>query len=384
MSDHKFTRRDFLKATLAGSSALVAPTIINYLGKSSPSSDKEFLEIRDGSFYMGGEEYTIKGANYLTRDHPWRMFDEYDPEQIDKELEMASGLGINAVRVGINFCEATGLGPDAEPLSEISLQNFDNFEDFLGIADSKGIKVMPTVIIHPWNAELKKEGNFHITKEYLEGWVPDFKDDERILAWDAFNESEIAKENFSKWDLPSNYSYPVWTRRIADTLKNLDPNHPVTIGLSDTHPAEEIPKNTPENEAKEKVIQALPKYIEHEDFYCFHYYTYLEWFKMTVDKIKEQTNKPIVLQEFGLPTTGSKWRGEDDQEWYYKKILKWSMEEDLSGLMFWELNDHPEEAFRDNPYNPENDYVDDMGVFRDDYSKKPAADKVKEYYKWIL
>lgn len=66
----KISRRDFLKATLAGSSALVAPTIINYLGKSSPSSDKEFLEIRDGNFYMGGEEYIMKGANYLSRDNP--------------------------------------------------------------------------------------------------------------------------------------------------------------------------------------------------------------------------------------------------------------------------------------------------------------------------
>lgn len=384
MNDN-LSRREFIKSALGTASALSAPTIINYLGKSSPSSDKEFLEIRDGNFYLGGEKYMIKGANYLTRDQPWRMFDKYNPEKIDKELEMASNLGINAVRVGINFCEATGLGVPVRPLSQISLENFDNFEDFLGIADGYEIKVMPTAIIHPWNAELMREGNFDITKDYLKGWVPEFKDDERILAWDATNEPEIGQVNLEKDGIVSpEYSFPEWSRNIADTLKELDPNHLVTIGLSDTHFSSDVSKDMPRPEAREKVITALPEYINHEDFYSFHYYIYTEWFKMTVDKIKELTDKPIVLQEFGKPTTGEKWRTEEDQEWKFKKLLQWAMEENLSGVMFWEFNDHPAEAFEDNPYNPENDYVDNMGVLRDDYSKKPTAHVVEQYYNWIL
>lgn len=56
------------------------------------------------------------------------------------------------------------------------------------------------------------------------------------------------------------------------------------------------------------------------------------------------------------------------------------MEEDLSGVMFWELNDHPRESFDE----PRNERVFDWGVLRNDHSKKPATDKVQEYYKWIL
>ena len=49
----KISRREFLKSSAGALAALTAPTIINYLGESSPSSDKEFLEVRDGKFYMG-------------------------------------------------------------------------------------------------------------------------------------------------------------------------------------------------------------------------------------------------------------------------------------------------------------------------------------------
>lgn len=44
MNDDKFTRRDFLKATIAGSSALAASTIASYFGQSPLSSVEGFFE----------------------------------------------------------------------------------------------------------------------------------------------------------------------------------------------------------------------------------------------------------------------------------------------------------------------------------------------------
>lgn len=377
MTDSKFTRRDFLKATIASSSALVAPTIINYLGQSSPSSDKEFLEVRDGSFYMGGEEYMIKGANYITRDHPWRMFEEYDPEQIDTELEIASELGVNTVRVPISFPQATGLGPDCRPLDNIKVQEvyFDNFRNFLDTAESHQIKVIPIALDHVWNEALFLPRNFEITKDLLESWLPEFVDDERILAWDAQNEPEVKKRNFEKRNLGDDYNIREYSRMIATVIRDIDKNHPVTIGLQDTL----SPEGGPE------LITDLEKYIEYEDFYTFHHYPHPKHLAEAIEKIREKTNKPIFLGEFGQPTTGvNKWHTEKFQKKYYEMIFGEVAQKNLSGVMFWKLTDHSEESLDRNPYAPKNDYADDFGILRTDYSKKPAARVVEQYYKWIL
>ncbi|MBS3788792.1 cellulase family glycosylhydrolase [Candidatus Bipolaricaulota bacterium] len=389
----KISRRDFLKATVAGFSAFVSPTIINYLGKSSPSSDKEFLEIRNGNFYMGGEEYTIKGANYQTRDYPWRMFKAYDPQQIDKELGIAENFGINTVRVAFNYPYSTGQSkPYEKPVedTEIDEQYFENFRDFLGIADSHGIKVI-SIALNTILWEFFDPKYHHLGNEYLENWLPEFADDERILVWDVKNEPEITQATFRREGKGGKYDVEAFTKKMSDKIKKLDPNHPVTIGLSDTIDTCPEGANTPQSTFRKRVIESLSDYIDHEDFYSFHYYTHLKYFKTAVDKIKEQTDKPIVLQEFGLPTTGEKWKGEDDQEWYYNEMLERVNRADLNGVMFWELNDHPEKlgkldipwgAVYDNPV--QNDFADDFGILRTDYSKKPAAHVVQQYYKQIL
>lgn len=132
------------------------------------------------------------------------------------------------------------------------------------------------------------------------------------------------------------------------------------------------------------MIEHLPKYIGHEDFYSFHYYKNPEFLKPVSDKIQRQTDKPVVLQEFGLPTTGEEGKELEDQKRKYQKTLEVARREGFDGMMFWELNDHPEEALKGNPYNPKNDFVDDFGILKDDYSKKPAAHVVEQYYKWNL
>ncbi|MBS3788876.1 cellulase family glycosylhydrolase [Candidatus Bipolaricaulota bacterium] len=373
MSEDKCSRRDFLKATLTGSSALAAPTIINYLGQSSPSSDKEFLEIRDGNFYMGGEEYVIKGANYITRDHPWRMFDEYDPEQIDKELEMASQLGINTVRAPIRLIRAIGhVEPYSEPIehNEPEEDFFDNFEDFLGLADRHNIKVMPIAIGMEYH-EYYNPKRHHLSEEYLEKWLPEFKDDERILAWDVKNEPDIKEEELREAGTADRQKVVEYTNKMAEKIQSLDPNHPVTIGLSDTHG---------ESPAIENLINELPKYIDHEDFYSFHCYKPAKYLDSILKKIKRQTAKPVVLQEFGWPSQGKDTNGGVYQRKRYQRTLEFVQRKGINGAMFWEFNDHPNEAIEDS----EPEWLYHMGVFRTDYSKKPAAHVVEQYYNWIF
>ncbi|MBS3789092.1 cellulase family glycosylhydrolase, partial [Candidatus Bipolaricaulota bacterium] len=260
------SRRDFLKRALGTASVLSAPTIINYLGRSSTSSDKEFLEIRDGNFYLGGEEYMIKGANYLTRDHPWRMFHKYDPEQIDKELEIAAEVGINTIRVSLMHPYSIGKTKDNwKPYHNLDIREeyFVRFNDFLGLAENHDIKILVNVMSYAPHAWFEPK-NHHYAKKYLEKWLPDFADDERIIAWDAKNEPEIHQAYFDRQGEGNKYDIPGFAKETADTIKELDQNHPVTIGLNDTH--------AEEGEVEEHLIGAISDYINHEDFYSFHFY----------------------------------------------------------------------------------------------------------------
>lgn len=122
----------------------------------------------------------------------------------------------------------------------------------------------------------------------------------------------------------------------------------------------------------------MPKYIDHEDFYSFHFYKSVDILEVAIEKVKSQTDKPVVLQEFGLPTTGEKWRRLGDQEYIYRETLKRTNRQNLEGVMFWELNDHPKSAIED----PKDEGILNMGVLKNDHSKKPAAHVVEQYYKW--
>lgn len=378
MSD-RISRRDFLKATLAGSSALVAPTFINYLGKSSPSSNKEFLEVRDGSFYMGGDEYMIKGANYLSRDNPWRVLKRFDPDKVDKELGLAEELGINTIRTPINYIfsigrervfddsgQYTGSPKDAE----IDKDYFKSFDNFLSVADGHEIKVMPILFDQAYwdlyNPEL-----FNVSKEYLEQWLPEFADDERIIGWDVKNEPDI----YDFFPAGTDLCLKDFLEEITDFIEDMDKNHPKTFGWGKA-------KNS--------------KYDQGADFTSFHHYGWPRELDGEIKEAKKNSSKPLVLSEFGLTTleeseSRPNYGGnEQAQEGYYRKTLEES--DNLDGTYFWRLFDNPWEITKEGGFpsiydkNADDfrDYELRFGVYRTDYSKKPAAHVVQQYYKWIL
>ncbi|MBS3786908.1 cellulase family glycosylhydrolase [Candidatus Bipolaricaulota bacterium] len=376
----KFTRRDFLKATIAGSSALVAPTIIDYLGQSTTSSDKEFLEIRDGNFYRGGEEYVMKGANYLSRDNPWRVIKRFDPEKVDKELKLAENLGINTIRTGINYVysigrdrifDDSGQYTGSPRVADIDEGYFENFDKFLDIADSHGIKVMPILFDHAY-WELYEPDFWDVGKSYLEQWFPEFKDDERIIAWDVKNEPDV----YSFFPEGSDRKLLDFLEEMIDYVGEIDEIHPTTVGW--------------------KSSENL-KYGLRTDYCSFHHYDWPRKLEGEIEQARDYSTKPLVLSEFGRATleeskTNPNYSGnEESEEQYYKNIF--SEGENLSGFYFWRLFDNPQELTKqegmgyvyDKDANDNfKDYELHFGVFRTDYSKKPAAHVVEQYYKWIL
>src|SRR5947208_17030282 len=66
-------------------------------------------------------------------------------------------------------------------------------------------------------------------KLYLQAIVPAFANDDRVLAWDLHNEPD----QYTTWqDLNDPATTVNWLERMAAEVRRLDPNHPLTVGMS--------------------------------------------------------------------------------------------------------------------------------------------------------
>jgi hypothetical protein len=150
------------------------------------------------------------GCNYVPHNainqlEMWQA-ETFDPFLIDKELGWAAGLGFNTVRVFLHHLlweqDATGF------LERIDL--------FLSIAEKHGIKTMPVLFDAVWDPHpklgkqpeprlnvhnsgwvqcpgydvLNDPDRYDQLHGYVHGIVSHFRNDERILIWDLFNEPD--------------------------------------------------------------------------------------------------------------------------------------------------------------------------------------------------
>lgn len=148
------------------------------------------------------------GVNFIpsTADNELEMFqaDTYDPKTIDRELGFAQTMGFTTLRVFLHNL-----------LWEVDPSKFlVRLDNFLSIAEKRGFVVMFVLLDSCWNpsshtgpqpepisgmhnsqwvqapgeAILKDHDQFKKLKSYIMGVVSHFKNDNRIIAWDVWNE----------------------------------------------------------------------------------------------------------------------------------------------------------------------------------------------------
>jgi hypothetical protein len=157
-------------------------------------------------WFFGANFYPSTAINQLEM---WQK-DTFDPETIEHELGYAQGIGMNIMRVYLH-----------DLLWEHDSAGFiERIDQYLTIADAKGIKTMFTIFDDCWNEEcalgtqpepkpythnsgwLQSPG--HAIAEDKEQWprleryvkelMTRFKDDERIAVWDLYNEPGNGEE----------------------------------------------------------------------------------------------------------------------------------------------------------------------------------------------
>ena len=299
----------------------------------------------------------------------------FDPQRIDFELRRASEIGMNTMRV---FLHDLAWKQDKNGF-------FKRIDEFLAIADKHGIKPMFVIFDGVWNpypkagkqpepvprvhnsgwvqspgieilADSKKQDEL---KEYVQAVISRYKNDDRVLAWDLFNEADNA--NGSHFGSDSQFPELAPQDKMDKALelleksflwaREINPSQPLTVCVW---------KETDYLETPDKIEKFS---LENSDIISFHSYTNPENDKKLIEGL-QKFNRPIFCTEYMARSNQSTFEG-ILPEFHKNRIAayNWGLFSGKSQTIYpwdsWEKKyiDEPEPWFHDvfredgTPYN---------------------------------
>ncbi|MDY8134648.1 cellulase family glycosylhydrolase [Aquimarina sp. 2201CG5-10] len=307
---------------------------------------KPFTTVSGNKIYFDDKEYRVKGINYYPQKTPWDMFgDQFDINAITKDLEIIKNAGLNTIRIFIpyeDFGKAKVLPEKLRKLKQV-----------LDQAEVKGIKVIITLFDFYGDYSVL---DWTLTHRHAEQVVSTFKNHKAVLAWDIKNEPDLDFKNRGEEKVLA------WLEEMIIQVKKYDPNHLVTIGWSDTKPAVLL---------KDKV-----------DIVSFHHYRSIDDFETSYTSLKNQTSKPLVLQEFGISSNRGLWSpfgtSEKKQASYYQQFQEIITQYEIHYL-FWTLYDFediPDKVVGSLPWRKHNQKH--FGIIDNKGNKKKAFGMISQ------
>lgn len=233
----------------------------------------------------------LRGANFnpssaINQIETWQA-GSFDPQTIDRELGWAEDIGLNCMRVYLHHVAW-----------EIDKQGFKNrINEYLSIADKHGIYTIFVFFDDCWNATYKAgkqpeprlgihnsgwirdPGDLLYTSDsllpLLETYVKDiletFKNDERIILWDLYNEP--GNSGYENKSLPLLKDVFVWAR-------NVNPKQPLSVGVWN------------------KSLSVLNEFqLNNSDIITYHNYNDEKEHQATIDTLKK-LNRPMICTEY--------------------------------------------------------------------------------------
>jgi len=160
--------------------------------------------------------------------------------------------------------------------------------------------------------------NWTLSQRHAETVVSSCKGFDNIIAWDIKNEPDLDFESRGIQNVEP------WLSEMIEVVKKSAPSHLVTIGYSNIKAGEIL---------KDEV-----------DFISYHYYEDISLFKDKLALLEKATNKPLVMQEFGMSSNFGFWswfgNTEKNQATYHKKMQAIFKEKQLA-FVSWTLYDFP-------------------------------------------
>jgi Cellulase (glycosyl hydrolase family 5) len=258
----------------------------------------------------------LVGANFTPADainqlEMWQA-ETFDPQEIDKELGWAEGLGMNTMRVFLHDQlwqqDAPGFRKRIDTFLSIAAKH--HIKPMLVLFDScwdpeprLGPQRPPIPGVHnsgwvqsPGTKELEDANSYPKLKEFVEGVVGAFANDDRILAWDVWNEPDNeGGGNYGKQE----------PKDKAKLVAKLLPQ--VFAWARAEHPVQ--PLTSPlwtggkwDDRAELNAIERTQ--IEESDVISFHNYGWPEEFAQRVHEL-ERYHRPLICTEYMARPMGS-------------------------------------------------------------------------------
>lgn len=208
----------------------------------------------------------IVGINYYPKDSPWMEFwENFDVDVVNNDLKEISSLGFNTIRI---FVPNDGL------VKNMSFYDIiEKMESLLKLADDHGLKVLPTLFDFPSSFDFD---SYTYYERQLMAMLTHFKNNEIIIGWDLKNEPDLDFIIHGESKVLECLDY------LIDRARIYDDKHPITVGWADASHA---------------------LYFENKlDFVCFHFYNKPKQLRNVIERIKSNTEKPILLEEYGTPS----------------------------------------------------------------------------------
>ncbi len=261
----------------------------------------------------------LLGSNYVPASavnqlEMWQA-DSFDPSRIDRELGWAQKLGMNTQRVFLHDLlwqqDSVGFTRRINQFLEIAARHkikpvFVLFDSCWDPAPLLGPQRPPIPGVHnsgwvqsPSAADLANPGSRARLRDYVEGVVGAFAKDERILAWDVWNEPPDVHSGgdgfYDSREAKDKYVLIVtMLPQVFAWVRSQTPIQPLTSGLwNRDHLVEPGALNSIEK------IQ-----IAESDFLSFHNYDWPEAFEKIVAHLATY-ERPVVCTEYLARSNGS-------------------------------------------------------------------------------
>jgi mannan endo-1,4-beta-mannosidase len=383
--------------------------------KESPKND--FISVKDTHFEIDGKPYYFLGTNFWYGLNLGSKSTGGDRDRLIRELDRLQSLGVNNLRI-----VAGSEGPDTEPyrmvpalqtkpgeynadvaegldflLDEMKKRNmyavvcladFWNWSGGMGqyLVWSGEADSIPYPPPHPggdWNVYQKFTAKFYTNPKAVDmlnnhiKWAVSrtnsisgiaYKDDPTIMAWELANEPR---------GIDNIEAYRKWISSSAATIKQIDPNHLVTIGSEGTT-SSEFAGTDPEKDHSDPNIdyQTIHIWVQNWSVYdpkkpdstYDNAVAYMLDYLKKHEAVSHKLNKPLVMEEFGIsrdlnnhdPNSSTSVRDK-----YYDKVFEaiynYAKTENsvVAGVNFWAWGGEGRPGTIEGLWKPGDDFIGD-------------------------
>jgi hypothetical protein len=257
----------------------------------------------------------LVGSNFIPSDainqlEMWQAA-TFDPQEIDKELGWAEGLGMNTMRVFLHHMlwqqDAAGFKQRIDAFLTIAAKHhirplFVLFDSCWDPFPKLGPQHPPIPGVHnsgwvqsPGAAVLTDPAQYPLLKAYVQGVVGAFANDSRILGWDLWNEPDNTNEGSYEAKEPKNKKDLIVALlpQVFEWARSANPTQPLTSGVW------EGDWSSPHKLGAMERVQ-----LEQSDVISFHNYDWPEEFEKQVGWL-ESYHRPVLCTEFMARPVGS-------------------------------------------------------------------------------